>query len=99
MARTYGTGVQSTDQAGNPGTTVPVLITDTLLAAARASRALLILNNQDTTNPVFLRFGTGAATAAGIRLAAGTSLTLTAYTGEVRAIAVGGTVSVGVADI
>lgn len=99
MARIYDTGVQRTDAAANPGSNVPIATSDTLVAAARPGRVLLILNNQDAANPVFLRFGTGAATAAGVRLAAGQTLTLDAYTGEVRAIATGATVALGVADI
>lgn len=91
------------DVARNSGA-VSVLITDTAVVADNPSREELTLVN-DGANVVYLQFpkAPGLTTAAiannGLRLnASGGSWTTQTYTGPVRAIAVGGTSVVTVAE-
>ena len=75
------------ENAGTPAAAVSVATTDTLVLAANRQRLSATFCNNGS-NVIYLRLGTGAAVAGqGIRLAAGQTVTLDNYTGEVRGIA------------
>lgn len=100
MPRLYGSQVQASDAAKNPGSTVLVLAaSSTVVAAANAGRALLIIVN-DGANAVYLSLGGTAAVGAGIRLNAnGGSISLKEFTGQVTARAATGDTNVTVAEV
>jgi hypothetical protein len=88
-------------EAFNPGSTVAVQTTDTLVAAANQGRQEITVTNNGA-NVVYLRLGTGAAAAAtvGIRLNAnGGSWTSNVYRGAVRGYADTGATNVLVAEV
>lgn len=88
-------------EAKNPGSTVSVATTDTLIAVANPGRQeITVVNNG--ANPVYLRLGTGtaAAGAVGIRLnASGGSWTTNVYRGQIRGYADTGATDVLVAEV
>lgn len=71
------------------GSQVSVAITSTALAIARPTRRRLVVENTDSTNPVYVQAGT--ATSSHFRIAAGKSMEFRTAV-ALEAIAVGGTV-------
>lgn len=100
MARTYGTQIESSSEAKNPGSVVLVTTAaDVQVAAPNAARALLILTN-DGANPIYLSLGGTAVIGSGIRLNAnGGAISLREYTGAVRARAATADTNLGVAEV
>ncbi len=68
-----------------------ITTSDTQLIAANPLRRRVIVHNIDATNPIFVTFGSDAATTAGFRIAKDESVEFQTV-GEIRAIATGGTV-------
>lgn len=83
--------ITQVDAAAQPGTSVSVGATSTVVAAANPARVEITITNDHATQILYLKLGAVAAEAnKGIRLnAAGGSYTTNAYTGEIRAIASG----------
>lgn len=89
---------------GNRGAAsqISCLVTDTAIDSRDTLRVSFIVQNTDTTNPVFICLGTAACTTTtGIRLDPGTTTSKNAlstnpleYVGALRCIATGGTVTV-----
>lgn len=84
---------------------VTVAVTDTAVVGQHEGRTELTLQNNDATNPVWLRLRTSPGTTPvavankGIKLLPGASWTTRTYRGPVNAIATGGSVVVLVTDI
>ena len=98
-ARTYSSIVEPV-RVTAADTTVSVLVTSTVVLAANAKRNLLILKNTDSTNPVFVSFDSDAADTDDMPLLAGEGIVLDSSvpTGQIRAIATGGTVKLFVSE-
>lgn len=81
--------------------TNPVIaLADTQVVAAKADRKLLLIQNNDAANPVYLNFAGAAATTSGVKLIAGGSYQMDSSIGgqEVRGIATGAPVTLVVVE-
>jgi hypothetical protein len=76
---------------------VAITVADSSVLVANPKRKQCLIVNHDTANPVFLSYTNAATTANGARLAPGASVVIT-FKGIVRAIATGGTVTLGLAE-
>jgi hypothetical protein len=96
----YGNAVTQSDTAKTGGDAVTVGTSSTQLAAANGARVELFIQNDHASNTVYLGLGQAAVANKGIRLnAAGGSIVLSSYNGEVNAIASGASTVVLVTEI
>lgn len=95
MAVSLAAAGQGASSVTHTSTTVSVLITNTALLVANPSRRYLQIQNQDATNPIWVRCDGVAATADGnaVKIAAGlTWIPLGVPIGACAGISTGGTV-------
>lgn len=95
-----GKWVDSDTAGGSGSAAVSVSGSDIALVAANADRTAVTICNDHATQIVYLAFGTTAVINQGIRLnAAGGTITITWWTGAIRAIASGASTVVTYIDV
>lgn len=95
-----GEAHRQNDTAVQPGTAVTAGVASATIVAANPSRIEVFIGNDHASNVLYLRLDDSAAVAnQGIRLAAGQSVVITSYTGEIRGIASGASTNVVVCEV